>query len=131
MAEAVRLLQSSVSGQPSPSIVMASVSALKELTTDQFTGLEKLVNAKFEGNKTALDAALKTQKEAADEIKVSFSKQYDNLSKMIDDLKDRVNSSEGRVKGHGEGWAILVAAIGIIASLAGIASVAVLLLRTP
>jgi len=118
--EAVRLLQAHANRQPSTEAVDGSVKALKELTAEQFAALRELMVAKFDGNKTALDAALKTQKEASDKIESNFSKQFDNLDGKINDLKDRVNGSEGRSKGLGDGWVILVGAIGVIGILASI-----------
>jgi hypothetical protein len=70
--------------------------------------LEKLVDTKFDGNKTALDAALLTQGKTLDEIKVSFGKQFDSLAKMIDDLKERINRNDGRTVGLGAAGSILL-----------------------
>jgi len=118
--EAVKLLQAFANRQPTTEAVDGDVKALKELTAEQFAALKELVIAKFDGNKTALDAALKTQKEASDKIESNFSKQFDNLDSKINDLKDRVNGSEGRSKGLGDGWGYLVGAIGIIGLIASI-----------
>lgn len=120
--QAVELLQDRADRQPTTEAVNHDLDALKELTDTQIQGLKELVKAMFEGNKTALDAALKTQKEASDEIKVAFGKQFDNLSKMIDDLKDRINRNDGRGLGRNDfiGWivAAVVIAGGVIAMLA-------------
>lgn len=113
-SEAVKLLQDQADREPTTEAVNENLRALKELTGSQFEGLKDLTNAKFEGNKTALDAALKTQKEASDKIETNFAKQFDNLSKNIDDLKDRINRNDGRSKGLGDfiGW--IVAAVVIV-----------------
>jgi len=126
--EAVKLLQALANRQPTTEAVDGDVKALKELTAEQFAALRELMVAKFDGNKTALDAALKTQKEASDKIESNFSKQFDNLDGKINDLKDRVNGSEGRSKGLGDGWVILVGAVGALGVLASI--VTALLTRT-
>lgn len=131
MAEAVKLLQASVNSMPTPAIVMEKVDALKDLTDTKITGLRELIDAKFDGNKTALDAALKTQKEGADKIESNFTKQFENVvaniqtmtksfDDKISDVKDRFNTSEGRSKGLGDGWVILVGAIGVIGIIASI-----------
>lgn len=126
--EAVRLLQDFANRQPTTEAVNGDVKALKELTSDKFASLKELINAKAEGTKTALDAALETRKEASDKIENTFNKQFDGLSKRIDDLKERIDRSEGRGKGLGDGWVILVGAVGILGIIASI--VTAILART-
>lgn len=98
--EAVKLLQARSDKMPTPDIVMAEVYKL-----------EAVMNAKFDGNKTALDAALKTQKESSDKIEASFTKQLENVAKLVDtktdgldgkitDLKDRFLTSDSRNVGR-------------------------------
>lgn len=117
--DAVRLLQEFANRQPTTEAVNENLKAARELTAAQFEALKELTNAKFDGNKTALDAALKTQKEASDKIETNFAKQFDNLSKNIDDLKDRINRNDGRATGLGTAGSI---ALGV-ASLIGVAVV--------
>lgn len=121
--EAVRLLQAANDRQPSTREVQLEVGSLKELTSDRFHSLKELINAKAEGTKTALDAALETRKEASDKIENTFNKQFDGLSKRIDDLKERIDRSEGRGKGLGDGWIILLGVVGAASAVAGIAAV--------
>lgn len=118
--EAVRLLQDFANRQPTTEAVNGDVKALKESMGLQFIALEKLATAKADGSKTALDAALKTQEKALDEIKGSFSKQFENLSKQIDDLKDRINRTDGRGTGRNDfiGW--IVAGVVVVGGLIAI-----------
>jgi hypothetical protein len=114
---AVQLLQDRADRQPTTERVAADLEALKDLTAVRFTALKELLDAMFEGNKTALDAALKTQKEASDEIKISFSKQFDSLKTMHDDLKDRINRSEGRSGGLSSAGAIVLGVASVIVAV--------------
>lgn len=118
--EAVRLLQDFANRQPTTEAVNGDVKALKELTSEQFAALRELISAKSEGSKTALDAALKTQDKTLDEIKGLFGKQFENLSKQIDDLKERINRTDGRGTGRSDfvGW--IVAAVVIVGGLIAI-----------
>lgn len=129
--KAIELLQDTADRQPTPGLVMASVHSLRELMVANSQAARELVDAKFEGNKTALDAALKTQKEASDKIETNFTRQFDNLASIIEaktkslddkisDNKDRINTSEGRTKGVGDSWGVLLG----VASLIGVAIVA-------
>lgn len=137
--EAVRLLQDFSNRQPTTEAVNGDVKALKELTSEHFAALRELMNAKFDGNKTALDAALKTQKEASDKIEANFTKQFESIANIVEaktkaldekigDNKDRITSSESHSKGLGDGWVILVGAVGILGILASI--VTAILART-
>lgn len=121
-SEAVKLLQEFANRQPTTEAVNENLRALRDLTSTQFDGLKDLTNAKFDGNKTALDAALKTQKEASDKIETNFAKQFENLSKNIDDLKDRINRNDGRSKGMGDfiGWIVAAVVVvgGVVALIA-------------
>lgn len=129
MDKAITLLQGSVDRMPTPSLVMAAVDSLKELTGAQLSGLRELVDAKFEGNKTALDAALKTQKEASDKIEANFTKQFEAISNIVEaktkaldekigDNKDRITSSESHSKGLGDGFGYVIGAVGIVVAVA-------------
>lgn len=115
--KAVELLQEFANRQPTTEAVNENLKALDRLTVSQFTALEKLVETKFDGNKTALDAALLTQGKTLDEIKVSFGKQFDSLAKMIDDLKDRINRNDGRTVGLGTAGSVLLGAGSLIVVL--------------
>lgn len=106
--EAVRLLQDFANRQPTTEAVNENLKALDRLTEAELGALKELVKAMFDGNKTALDAALKTQKEASDEIKANFGRQFDNQAKMIDDLKERINRNDGRTTGLGTAGSILL-----------------------
>ncbi len=114
MDKAIALIQSRVDRMPTPDLVQADVNSLAILTGTRIDALQKLVDAEFQSNSKALDAALLTRKEATEEIKESFSKQFDSQNKLIDAIKERIDRAEGRVVGIGQGWGVLVSAMGII-----------------
>jgi len=106
-SEAVRLLQEISNRQPTTEAVAGDLKALKELMETKFLASKDLTTAIFEGNKTALEAALLTRKEGSDKIEQSFTKQFDNIQDIIrtntkasddktDDLKARLSTIEGR-----------------------------------
>lgn len=122
MDKAIQLLQDFADRSPTTKDVSAEVKALKELT-----------EVTFKGNQTALDAALKTQKEASDKIEANFTKGIDNMQELmragfkasddkIDDLRTRVTSNEGRTKGIGDSWGYIIGALGALATIASIIS---------
>lgn len=112
--EAVRLLQAFADRQPTTDAVNHDLKALKELSGSEQASLKELIKTMFDGNKTALDAALKTQNETLQEIKASFGKQFDNVSKRIDDLKERIDRGDGRTTGMGNAGSILLGVCVII-----------------
>ncbi len=134
MDKAIELLQAFADKSPTTSNVQLEVASLKELTAANFKALRELVDSKFDGNKVALEAALKTQKESSDKIESNFVKQIDGvlatigaLTKTTDDkigdLKDRFNTREGQTSGTKEattdGRALLFSAIAAIVAVVG------------
>jgi hypothetical protein len=130
--EAVRLLQDRANRQPTTEGVAGEVAALKELTDTKISSLKELIVAMSAGDKTALDAALVRTKETSDKIEANFSRQFENINAniqtltksfddKINDVKDRFNTSEGRDKGLGVAWAILLGAVGLIGAAIGVA----------
>lgn len=135
---AVRLLQEFANRQPTTEAVNGDVKALKELIHSQLDGihdeigsLKELINAIFEGNKVALNAALMTQKEGSDKIERNFNEQFKNITMnmvtltktyddKINDIKDRFNKAEGNDAGRASMWAAIASAIFVAASIAGI-----------
>jgi chromosome segregation ATPase len=86
------------------------VAYIKEIAEIKNSATEALTNAKFLGNQIALDAALKTQKEASDKIEQNFTKQFENmgtlistsiasLAQQINDMKERIGGVEGGNRG--------------------------------
>lgn len=84
---------------------------IKEIAEIKNAASESLTNAKFQGNQTALDAALKTQKEASDKIEQNFTKQFENIGTLIStslasitqqvgDVKERIGSVENGNRGN-------------------------------
>jgi hypothetical protein len=114
LKEATRLLQDRSDRQPTTERISADLEALRELTAVQFEALKELIKAMSVGDQKALDAALKTQKEASDEIKVSVGKQFDNQMKMVDDLKDRINRNDGRSMGLSAAGAIVLGVASVL-----------------
>lgn len=110
---AVKLLQDFANSQPTTEAVDGKLAALKELTQSQFQALTELINARAEGNKVSLDAALVTRKEASDKIENAFNKQMEALANRIDDLKERIDTEEGRGAGRSDfiGWIVAAVAV--------------------
>lgn len=104
-----------------PTDVQKQVGNLKELIDQRFMQEGALrdekfasVQKQFDGNKTAVDAALAAVKEAGNKTESAFIKQIDQLVLLfntstkalevqIDDLKGRLNRGEGRGEGNKEG----------------------------
>jgi len=100
-----------------PTEVQKQVGNLRELHEQKFTEQAALrdekfasVQKQFDGNKTAVDAALAAVKEAGNKTEAGFTKQIDQLTALfqtgikavqgqIDDIK--INSSRGEGKGEG------------------------------
>ncbi len=122
--------------------LLREIAALKELLELHINSLTDIVNQKFDNidtrfqdldklrsqtatnNKEALDAALTAQRDSATKTEAAFTKQIDQLQvivntisrasdEKVDDLKTRLDLNEGKSKGLGEGWGILIGAIGI------------------
>jgi len=123
--DAVRLLQEFANRQPTTEAVNENLHALDRLTQANFKAERELTGAKFEGSQIALEAALLTRKEATEEIKANFGKQFESISKQIDGLKERIDRSEGKSTGLDKGWGVLVSAAGIVGII-----VTILLTRT-
>jgi hypothetical protein len=134
MDRAIILLQDSVNRMPTPSLVMSKVESVEKVAGIQLADFKELVLTMFKGSGTALEAALQAQQKSADKTEVSFTKQFDSLTALINtktqaldekigDNKDRITSSEGRTKGLGDGWVILVGALGVIGVIVGIVGV--------
>lgn len=120
----------------------SQLSSMEKFFSDKLDTMEKYRIEQQKGTKEALDAALQAAKEAVGEqnksnalanakMETAFTKQIDAIgvqiqsnNKGIDDkvgdLKDRVIAGESRSKGIGEGWGIMVAAIGVVALIAGV-----------
>jgi hypothetical protein len=103
-----------------PTDVQKQVGNLKELHEQRFDGEAALrdekfasVQKQFDGNKTAVDAALAAVKEAGNKTEAGFTKQIDQLTTLfqtgingidgqINDLKARFDRGEGRGEGTKE-----------------------------
>ena len=120
MSEAIRLVQSRVDRMPTPDMVQADVEKLREVAGTRIDALSTLLDSKLLGNEIALKAALLTRKEATEEIKENFGKQFENQAKLIEALKERIDRTEGRAGGLDKGWGIFVSAVGIIGIIATI-----------
>lgn len=121
MDKAIVLLQHAVDKMPTSGVVEEHVIALKELTNTRLLDLQALTDAKFDGNKTALDAALKTQKEASDKLESNFTKQLDTMAERVGELRDSMKSVEGKSTGVSTTTGFLFTLLGTIVGFAGIA----------
>jgi hypothetical protein len=65
----------------------------------QFVERDTRATTQRESDKTAVDAALQAQKEAAGKSQESFTKQIDQSDKRVDDLRERVGMIEGVHRG--------------------------------
>lgn len=130
--KAVTVLNEVVAKMPTPAIVDEHVTALKELTEQKIMGLREVMDTTFKGTAVALDAALKTQKEASDKIETNFTKQFEGVGNLmanslraIDDKvqanKERLDRSEGKEKGNAAIIAILVSVGSVIIAAVGVA----------
>ena len=90
----------------------------------QFEERDKRQDQNSTADRTAIAAALQAQKESMGKTEASFTKQLDSIQMVmnsiarasdekIDDLKTRLTMIEGKSKGIGEGWGIIVAAGGL------------------
>lgn len=151
MDKAIQLLQAGADRYPS--LVRAEVEHLQKLHEEKFGSIatqfqerDKRTEQLSLADKTAIAAALQAQKEAAGaqnesnaaattKMESNFTElikqgrelsaaQKQNNDTQINDLKSRLDKGEGRGKGMSDGWGYIVGAIGALAGLAGIVSLA-------
>jgi hypothetical protein len=129
-----------------PELVGRGIGALKDLHEEKFDSIqvqfkERDLRAEqtSKDSKIAVDAALQAAKEAVGEqnksnalaiskSEAAFTKQADQMAVLvaattkalddkIDDIKARVSAIEGRSKGIGEGWAMVIGGVGVVFGL--------------
>ena len=94
----------------------------------RFSELDKLRHQTAVTNSEAIAAALNAQKESTNKTELAFTKQIDQMQVLInaisratdekiDDVKTRLDLNEGKSKGFGEGWGIIVGIVGLISGL--------------
>jgi hypothetical protein len=80
-------------------------------------------------SKTALDAALQSQKESAGKMEAAFTKQIDSTNVWVDDLRGRIILIEGRDKGktgeNAERHSSTASVVGIVGAVVGVMSLIV------
>lgn len=155
MKEAVKLLADNANKSPTVAVVNELVGRLEAVTNEKFRRIDTQISERdtrteqsSRDAKVAIDAALQAQKEAVSEQNKSnaasmtkseagFTKLLDQQQLMIqqntkttdekiEDLKGRVNNSEGQTKGSGDAWGIIIGVIiGVAGLLIAIAAIAV------
>lgn len=133
MDKAIELLQKATDRFPAH--VANEVGTLRQLHAEKFESIQVQFRERdtrtdqtSRDTKTAIDAALQAQKEAAGKSEVSFTKQIDQIGDLIgtmgkgfddkvSDLKDRITMMESNKKGGSEVWGYLVGALGLVISL--------------
>jgi hypothetical protein len=131
--EAVRLLQANADKSPTVSVVAEELKGMKAVFEERFKGIANLTDKIAELSQKAIDAALQAAKElvgaqnvsnaaANEKMEVSFTKQIDGMTKLIesnndaaaekyDTLKERMDRGEGHTKGIGDSWAVVMAIV--------------------
>jgi len=138
MDEAIRLLQDIKDKMPSE--IKEKIGNLERLhnerfssVTAQFEAIGKLSEQTKADTKTAVDAALSAQKEAAGKSEVSTTKQIDEQGRRVDDLKARVDRIEATAIGAGgatisrqassaNSWTIVGGIVGVLGFIALLAA---------
>lgn len=75
------------------------IGSLKELHEVRFDALTRLVEQGRMASREAVEAALQTRKEAADEAKASTGKQFEAMDRRISEVKERLDTGEGATRG--------------------------------
>lgn len=151
MDKAITLLQGLTDKVPAQ--VESAVERLQELHAEKFASIatqfaerDTRTEQTSKDSKVAVDAALQAAKEAVGEqnkssalaiakSEAATTKQIDAIGSLIaaqakgtdekiDDVKARLQAIEGQRKGMSDGWGYIVGAIGALAGLAGIVSLA-------
>lgn len=131
-AEAVKLLQARADKSPSMETMAERVVALDRLTKEHFSANDVAVSAALKARDDALSEQNKANLAAASKAEASFTKQIDQVGKLIealdkktddkvDDLKTRVTAIESTKKGTDDYRSILIAVIGTLIGLGGLA----------
>ncbi len=120
-------------------LIETRITAVLQLHEEKFNSIDtrfaerdKRVEQGSRDNKMTVDLALQTAKEAVGKTEVGFTKQIDMLAATItsncrtmdgkiSDIKERLNIIEGRAKGIGESWGMLVGAVGMALAAATVA----------
>ncbi len=107
--------------------LMKDMQRIEEVHTERF----KSIDTRFGEGKTALDAALRAQKDTAEKSEASFTKQIDGIqdsiekassasADRIEDLKGRLDRGEGNTAGSSSSIIIAIAVGALLISLAGV-----------
>lgn len=143
MDKAITLLQSRSDRSPSIDVVNESVTSLRKLFIEKFRRVDTQIAERdtstdktAQANAKAIEAALQAAKEAVSEqnksnaesmlkTETALTKQLDqqgvlmqqkteSLESQVDDLKERLNVSDGRSKGAGDIWGYVIGAAGAL-----------------
>lgn len=88
--------------------------ALREHTQIHFTERDKALNAAL----ISINERLKLLNELRDGV--ATKEQLEALEKVVDDLKDRLNKSDGKTSGQDKSWGYLIGFIGLISAVVAI-----------
>lgn len=88
--------------------------ALKEHTQVHFTERDKALSAAL----ISINERLKLLNELRDGV--ATKEQLEALEKVVDDLKDRLNRSDGKSSGLDKGWAILLGLVSGVVAVVGL-----------
>lgn len=95
--------------------------AAAELSASRLGGIDRRfieqdtrITLLTENAKDAIAAALQAVKESGNKTEAGFTKQIDGQNSKIDDLKERVQLSEGTKRGGNELWGYIVGAGGLL-----------------
>jgi hypothetical protein len=108
--------------------LLSNMQRIEEVHTERF----KSIDTRFGEGKTALDAALRAQKDTAEKSEASFTKQMDGIQDSIKksaeatgdritDLRGRLDRGEGTHAGSASTIVVAVAIGAMLISLAGLA----------
>jgi type VI protein secretion system component VasK len=102
-----------------------TVQTLKEMTEQRFTDSDKAIQAALSAAKEAVvkaELAADKRFELLNELRsgVATHEQLEALEKVVDDLKDRINTSQGKGQGFSQSWGIFVAIVTIAVALLGV-----------
>jgi hypothetical protein len=118
-----------------PTQLDKEISHLKELYDEKFHSIgiqfeerDTRMEQNSKHSQDAVNAAFQSSNQAISKSEISFTKQIDQIgdritqsSKSADDkftdLKDRLTMLEGQKKGVADGWAILIGAVGLLATI--------------
>lgn len=123
--------------------------SLREYVDNRFEAQDKAVAAALAAQEKAVTAALAAADRAVAKAETAYERRFESMNEFrgaladsarllmprleaeqqmramtekIDEVTKRVNSRDDRTRGLGQGWAILIAAVGLVAAVVGVAA---------